>query len=91
MSVWPVQDAKARLSEVIDRARNEGPQTITRHGREHAVVVSMETYRSLTEQRPDFVAYLLGGPKCDEFMVEREPDFGRAVEPATPATFRIRE
>jgi prevent-host-death family protein len=38
MAVWQVQDAKARLSEVIERARTEGPQTITRHGAERAVV-----------------------------------------------------
>ena len=42
MAVWQVQDAKARLSELIARARSEGPQTITRNGREQAVVLSIE-------------------------------------------------
>ena len=54
MAVWQVRDAKARLSEVIERARTEGPQTITRHGAERAVVLSIEHYRSLVAQKPDF-------------------------------------
>jgi prevent-host-death family protein len=80
MAVWQIQRAKARLSAVIERARNEGPQMITRHGVERAVVLSIENYRALIAQRPDFKAYLLGGPKVDDFSVERDRDTGRAVE-----------
>jgi antitoxin Phd len=80
MTIWQVQDAKTRLSEVIERARAEGPQTITRHGKERAVVLSIEDYRSLTARRPDFRAYLLGGPKVNDFSIERDRDTGRAVE-----------
>jgi len=80
MATWQVQDAKTRLSEVIERARTEGPQTITRHGREHAVVLSIEDYRALAAHKPDFKAYLLGGPKTEDFSVERDRDTGRAVE-----------
>ena len=43
MATWQVQNAKARLSEVIERACTEGPQMITRHGAERAVVLSIET------------------------------------------------
>jgi antitoxin Phd len=80
MATWQVQDAKARFSEVIDRARTEGPQTITRHGTERAVVLSIEDFRALAAQRPDFKAYLLGGPKVDDFPIERDRDAGRAFE-----------
>lgn len=80
MAVWQVQDAKARLSEVIARAKSEGPQTITRHGREQAIVLSIDDYRAVIANRPDFKAYLLGGPKVEDFSVERDPDPGRAVE-----------
>ena len=80
MAVWQVQDAKARLSEVIERARTEGPQTITRHGAERAVVLSIEHYRSLVAQKPDFKAHLLGGPKVDDFSIERDRDIGRLTE-----------
>jgi prevent-host-death family protein len=80
MATWQVQDAKTRLSEVIERALAEGPQTITRHGAERAVVLSIEDYRALAAHKPDFKAYLLGGPKVDEFTIERDRDVGRAFE-----------
>ncbi len=42
---WALQDAKARFSEVVRKAKTEGPQQITVHGREEVVVVSVEEYR----------------------------------------------
>jgi antitoxin Phd len=80
MAVWQVQEAKTRFSEVIERARTEGPQTITRHGTERAVVLSIEDYRALAAHKPDFKAHLLGGPKVDDFTIERERDTGRDIE-----------
>ena len=80
MATWQIQDAKARLSELIERARTEGPQTITRHGTERAVVLAVEEYRALAAHKPDFKAYLLGGPKVDDFPIERDRDTGRGVE-----------
>ncbi len=77
--VWQVQEAKTRLSEVIERAHLEGPQTITRHGRERAVVLSIEDYRALLAHKPDFKAFLLGGPKFDDFEIERDRDTGRDI------------
>ena len=44
---WQVQEAKQRLSRVLDLAKTEGPQIVTRHGREVAVVLSIEDYRAL--------------------------------------------
>jgi antitoxin Phd len=80
MATWQVQDAKTRLSELIERARTEGPQTITRHGAARAVVLSIEDYRALAAHKPDFKAHLLGGPKVDDFSLERDRDTGRAVD-----------
>ena len=80
MATWQVQEAKTNFSEVIGRAHSEGPQTITRHGTAHAVVLSIEEYRALVALKPDFKALLLGGPKVDEFLVERDRDVGRIVE-----------
>ncbi len=42
---WALQDAKARFSEVVRKAKSEGPQHITVHGREEVVIVSVEEYR----------------------------------------------
>ena len=80
MTTWRVQDARTRFSQVIERARTEGPQTITRHGAARAVVLSIEDYRALAVHKPDFKAYLLGGPKVDDLSIERDRDTGGAVE-----------
>jgi prevent-host-death family protein len=40
VSTWPLHEAKNRLSEVVDRALDEGPQTVTRHGKEVVVILS---------------------------------------------------
>lgn len=44
---WPLQDAKARFSELVRKARNEGPQHVTVHGRDEVVVIAAEEFRRL--------------------------------------------
>jgi prevent-host-death family protein len=48
---WILQDAKARFSEVVRRAREEGPQRITVHGRAGVVIVAEEEFRRLKGER----------------------------------------
>lgn len=50
-TVWQLQDAKSRLSELVQSARARGAQTITRHGRPVAVVLSAEAYSRLLPRR----------------------------------------
>ena len=80
MALWQVQEAKTRLSEVIEQAQSKGPQIITRHGAERAVVLSIGDYRALTAHKPDLKEYLLGGPKVDSFEIERDRDIGREID-----------
>jgi antitoxin Phd len=77
--IWQLQTAKQKLSEVVDRAVAEGPQTISRHGRETAVVVSVQDYRRLTGD-DGFKDYLLSGPSLEGLDLERRPDLPRPVE-----------
>jgi prevent-host-death family protein len=44
---WPVQEAKQQFSRVVEAARTEGPQVVTRHGREVAVILSIDDYRAM--------------------------------------------
>lgn len=46
---WQLQEAKARLSEVVEASLREGPQWITRRGKETAVLVSAEEWRRVKE------------------------------------------
>ena len=45
---WQLQEAKSRLSQVVDQALREGPQTITLRGKPAVVVVSFEEFQDLT-------------------------------------------
>jgi antitoxin Phd len=79
MARWQVQEAKTRLSEVIERAQSKGPQIITRHGAERAVLLSIADYRRLTAHKPGLKDYLLGGPKGESFDIERDTGTGREI------------
>jgi antitoxin Phd len=60
MKVWPVQDAKARFSELLDTCLREGPQIVTKRGAETAVLVPMEDWRRLQRSaRPTLKELLL--------------------------------
>ncbi len=80
MAGWQVHEAKSRFSELIERAQSEGPQVITRHGKERAVVLSIEAYLRLQAAKPDFKEYLLSGPKVDDFEIDRPRDPGREAD-----------
>ncbi|HEY3622635.1 MAG TPA: type II toxin-antitoxin system Phd/YefM family antitoxin [Roseiarcus sp.] len=66
---WPLQDAKNRFSEVVQRARREGPQTVTLRGERAAVVLSAADYDALVRDRPSLVDHLLSGPDWDDALV----------------------
>jgi prevent-host-death family protein len=62
MEDWSVAQAKAKLSEVIERAKTEGPQTITRHGKRAVVVVSAEEWDQKTKRKGTLADFLLSSP-----------------------------
>lgn len=60
MRIWPVQDAKARFSELLETCITEGPQLVTKRGAERAVLVPIEEWRRMTrEQAPSLKSLLL--------------------------------
>ncbi|HLQ25168.1 MAG TPA: type II toxin-antitoxin system Phd/YefM family antitoxin [Acidiferrobacterales bacterium] len=62
MGAWQLQEAKARLSEVIKKAAKEGPQSITVRGQPAAVVISSEEYQKLKRPRGSFVKFMRRSP-----------------------------
>ena len=62
MRTWQLQDAKARLSEVVKKAEKEGPQGITVHGHSTAVVISSKQYERLTQPQGSFVSFMRQSP-----------------------------
>ncbi len=62
MKTWQLQEAKARLSEVIKKAADEGPQRITVRGRAAAVVMSGTAYRRLLRKPGSFLDFMRRSP-----------------------------
>jgi prevent-host-death family protein len=78
---WQLQDAKNKLSEVVDRAIAEGPQVLTRRGREAAVVVSIDDFKRLTRPEDSLVSFLRRSPLMGvELDLVRVDDYGRKLE-----------
>jgi len=59
---WTVAEAKAKFSEVLERAEKEGPQRITKHGRETAVVVSAEEWSKKAKPKENLAEFLANSP-----------------------------
>ena len=59
---WTVAEAKAKFSEIIDRAMSEGPQTITRNGHTAAVLVGAEEWQRKTKRAGNLAEFFAGSP-----------------------------
>jgi antitoxin Phd len=74
MGSWPVQDAKARFSELLETALHEGPQIVTRRGVEAAVLVPIEEWRRINSSRPSLKDLLLAPEgRFDDLIIPRRP------------------
>lgn len=59
---WTVAEAKAKFSEIIERAMSKGPQTITRNGRTAAVVVGAEEWERKTKRVGNLAEFFAASP-----------------------------
>jgi prevent-host-death family protein len=82
MRTWQIQEAKARLSEVVKDAEREGPQELTLHGRPVAVVVSRAEYDRLAGTGESLVEFIRRSPLFgqDDIEFERDKSLTREVE-----------
>jgi prevent-host-death family protein len=78
---WPLQDAKNRFSEVVERALHEGPQVVTRRGKEAVVIVSAAEYRKSQAPRESLFEFLRKSPLFGVRLdLRRSKDTGRNIE-----------
>lgn len=72
MSSWPVQDAKARFSELLETCLKEGPQIVTKRGAETAVLAPIEEWRRLQQAaRPSLKELLLAPAQRGESLIPK--------------------
>ena len=81
MTAWQIQEAKARLSEVVKCAESDGPQYITHHGQPVAVVVSQAMYSRLTCNERGLEDLMRFSPLfgSEDLHFERDPSLTRDV------------
>ncbi|PIX53560.1 MAG: type II toxin-antitoxin system prevent-host-death family antitoxin [Zetaproteobacteria bacterium CG_4_10_14_3_um_filter_54_28] len=80
MGQWQLQDAKARLSELIKSAQHDGPQRVTVRGKPTAVIISVEAFESMRKFRPSFVEMMRSSPLVgEEIVIERSDSLTRDI------------
>ena len=78
---WSLQDAKNRLSQVVEQATTRGPQTITVRGRERVVVLAVEDYKRFVRPSTPLSEFFRNSPLYGvDLDLERSSDAGRDVE-----------
>jgi antitoxin Phd len=81
---WQLQTAKAQFSEVVRRAQAEGPQYVTRQGKDAVVVLPAEEFERLTartRQPESLVKFFAQSPLAEAGLdLKRKPDYGRDIE-----------
>src|SRR3546814_17398189 len=78
---WTVADAKARFSELIEQAQSKGPQTITKHGRTAAVVVSAAEWERKTKRTGNLAEFFATSPLRDSGVeIKRRKDRPRKAD-----------
>ena len=78
---WTVAEAKAKLSEVIDRATSRGPQTVTRNGRTAVIVVAADEWERKTRRTGNLAEFLDRSPlRQSRLRIERRKDRPRKVD-----------
>jgi len=79
--IWQLQEAKNRFSEVVKKALNEGPQTVTRHGEEAVVIISKGEYDRLVKSKTSLLDFFRQSPLVGiELDLSRDQSLPRDVD-----------
>lgn len=78
---WQLQDAKNRFSEVVDNAMQQGPQVVTKRGKEAVVVISIEAYRKMQQPQNTLVEFFQSSPlKGIDLDLSRDKSLARDID-----------
>lgn len=78
---WQLQEAKNKFSEVVRKASEEGPQMVTKHGKDSVVVLSAEDYRKLEQPKTSLFEFFQNSPLSKvEIDLKRDKSPARSVE-----------
>jgi prevent-host-death family protein len=79
-NTWQLQVAKSKFSQLVKNARQQGPQIVTKHGKEAVVVISFEEYKRIMKPQTDLVTFLRNSPLANiELEVTRDKGLPRDI------------
>lgn len=80
MQVWQLQEAKAKFSDLVKAAQNQGPQEVTLHGKPAVIVLSVEDFESLNQPKSNLVDFLKKSPLYGlDLNLERDKSLTRDI------------
>jgi len=65
---WQLQDAKNKFSNLVDKAQHNGPQVVTKHGKEAVVILSIAEYKKLIKPKMNLVKFFQKSPLSKEYL-----------------------
>jgi len=80
-NVWQLQEAKNKFSNLVDKARHDGPQFVTKHGKESVVIIAIEDYQKLNKPTSDLISFFKKSPLSDiNLDLTRDRSSSRDIE-----------
>jgi len=79
--IWQLQEAKNKFSKLVEKAQHEGPQFVTKHGKEAVVVLSVEEYKKIIKPKSNLFQFIQKSPLSKTLIsTERDKSLGRDIE-----------
>jgi antitoxin Phd len=80
-NVWQLQEAKNKFSSLVDKAQHEGPQIVTKHGKESVVVLSVRDYQQMRKPKTSLVKFFKNSPLVGiSIKIQRDKSFSRDID-----------
>lgn len=78
---WQLQEAKNKFSKLVEKAQREGPQFVTKHGKESVVVLSVDEYRQIIKPKSNLLQFIQASPLSKaKIHIDRDKSLGRDIE-----------
>jgi antitoxin Phd len=80
-NVWQLQEAKNKFSNLVDKAHRDGPQIVTKHGKESVVILAVDDYKKLNKPESDLLSFFKNSPLSGiELDLTRDKSPSRDIE-----------
>ena len=80
-NVWKLHEAKNKFSNLVNKVHQDGPQVVTKHGKESVVIIAFEDFQELNKPKSDLVSFFKKSPLFGiNLDLERAKSFSRGID-----------